>query len=354
MHHRQPAFKALMGEARRGLQWLYQTQSDVLMLATTGTGGMEAAIINVASPGDRALVLTGGKFGQRWADVGEAFGLDVTRHEIAWGQAAVPDEVSATLDAMGDVHMVVITANETSTGTVHPTAEIVKRVRAHRPEAIIIVDAITALGVYDLPFDALDVDLMVCGSQKAFGLPPGLATIAVSERGWRAADAATLPRYFFDLRRERSAQAKNQTAFTSAISLTVGLCDVLEIMQARGLQALFAQQARLADAVRAGALALGMRLFSEAPSNSVTAVRVPEGVDPSALVTLLRDTYGVAIAGGQDHVKKTIVRLGHLGFIDDQDVLLTFMRLEKALRDLGVDTFEPAASLSAAARVLVR
>lgn len=348
-HHRQPAFKGLMKRIREGLQWLYQTDSDTLILSASGTGAMQAAITNFAARGERAIVVGGGKFGERWITICETFGLEVTALSPDWGQPVSLDDVDAAL-AAGPPALFIVTASETSTGTFHPVPEIARRVRDASDDTVLIVDAITALGVHDLPFDALGIDVMACGSQKAFGLPPGLSTLAVSPRAWRAAARCDQPRYYFDLQRERKSQAKNQTAFTSPISLVFGLCEVLDMMQEEGLPELIARHGRNANAVReAVTTGLGLELFSSSPSNALTAITMPESIDGQALVAYLRDELHVAIAGGQDHVKGRVVRIGHLGFVYDTEILVGLSRFQHALAHFGHQA-EPGIAAAIAAR----
>lgn len=353
VHHRQPAFVELMREAREGLEWLHNAsdEHDCLILSCSGTGAMEAAIINVVSRGDRIVTIEGGKFGERWADVGDTYGLDVSRVATEWGQPVDLDALGRAIGNGPPPAAVVLTVNETSTATVHPYAEVAREVRRLAPDTVLIFDCITALGVYDIDVQALGVDVVACGSQKAFGLPPGMSTLCLSPRASAAIDRSDIPKYYFDLRRERKKQRTNQTAFTSPITLVVGLCEVLAMMREEGRDALFDRHARVADAVRAAVDALGLALYSSSPSNALTAVRMPDGVDGQALVKTLRDDFGVAIAGGQDAVKGKIIRIGHLGFVDTREVLFGLKQLERALSALGVEV-EPGRAVAAAARRL--
>lgn len=352
VHHRQPAFVELMKKARAGLQWLHATRrADTLVLSCSGTGAMEAALINLAARGDKVLAVQGGKFGERWAKVATAFGCEVLTLDTPWGTPVSADAVEQTLADNPDTRILVLTVNETSTATVHPFADIARRARERNPDLLIVFDCITALGVYDIPFDELDLDVVACGSQKAFGLPPGMATLCVSERAWRAADRSDIPKFYFDLRRERDKQREHQTAFTSPISLVLGLVEVLDMMQEEGREALFARHQRVADAVRAGVTALGLELYSSSPSNALTGVVMPDSVDGQKLVKVLRDQFGVAIAGGQDQIKGRVVRIGHLGFVGAREVLYGLSRFEKALASLG-HPVEQGAAVAAAARYL--
>ena len=333
LHHRTPEFEALFAQARRGLQWLFQTRREVLILAASGTGAMEGAVVNACSPGDRVLVIRGGKFGERWAEICQAYGLSVIPVEVPYGKAVDPQAVAAALRKEPGIAAVFATHSETSTGVLHDLEAIAAIVR--QTPALLVADAITSLGVVDLPTDAWGVDVVVAGSQKAMMLPPGLAFACLSDRAWAAAERARLPRYYFNFLVERKIQAKHQTAWTPAISLIAGLKAALDLLQAEGLPAIFARHERLARATRAAVTALGLDLFAERPSPAVTAVKVPEGVDGGAIVRVLRDKHGISIAGGQGSMKGKIFRIATLGYADAYDVLTGIAALEFTLAELG-------------------
>ncbi|MBI3002643.1 MAG: alanine--glyoxylate aminotransferase family protein [candidate division NC10 bacterium] len=333
IHHRTPEFEALFEEVRRGLQWLFQTRQDVLILAASGTGAMEGAVVNACSPGDKVLVLKGGKFGERWAEICQAYGLTVIPVEIPYGKVADPAAVGEALRRQPGIAAVFATHSETSTGVLNDIEAIAAVVR--KTPALLVVDAVTSLGVVDVPTDDWGVDVMVAASQKAIMLPPGLAFACLSERAWAAAGRARLPRYYFDFLTERKSQAKHQTAWTPAVSLVAGLKVALELMQAEGLEAIFARHERLAAATRAAATALGLTLFAERPTPAVTAVKVPEGLDGGAVVRLLRDKHGISIVGGQGSMRGKIFRIASLGYADAYDVLTGIAALEFTLAELG-------------------
>lgn len=333
LHHRTPEFEALFAQARRGLQWLFQTRREVLILAASGTGAMEGAVVNACSPGDRVLVIRGGKFGERWAEICQAYGLSVIPVEVPYGKAVDPLDVAAALRKEPGIAAVFATHSETSTGVLHDLEAIAAIVR--QTPALLVADAITSLGVVDLPTDAWGVDVVVAGSQKAMMLPPGLAFACLSDLAWAAAERARLPRYYFNFLVERKIQAKHQTAWTPAISLIAGLKVALDLLQAEGLPAIFARHERLARATRAAVTALGLELFAERPSPAVTAVKVPEGVDGGAIVRVLRDTHGISIAGGQGSMVGKIFRIATLGYADAYDVLTGIAALEFTLAELG-------------------
>ncbi len=334
IHHRTPQFSRIFAEAKEGLKWLFQTEQDVLMLASSGTGGMEAAVTNLFSPGEEVLVVNGGKFGERWVKIAARFGLTVHELRVEWGHAVEVAAVQEALERHPHTRGVLLQASETSTTAVHPVAEIASLTRER--DTLLIVDGITAVGVYDLPMDRLGIDVLVTGSQKALMLPPGLAFVALSPRAWERSKSARLPRFYFDLAKERENLAKDTTAWTPAISLIIGLREALAMLREEGLHKAFARQARQAEATRAAARALGLALVApEHPSPAVTGVYVPPGIEGGKLVAYLRDRMGVTFAGGQDQFKGKIVRIAHLGYIDTFDTIMAVAALEMALRKFG-------------------
>lgn len=333
IHHRTPQFEALFAEVQEGLQRLFKTRQDVLILAASGTGAMEAAVTNTTSPGDRVLVVNGGKFGERWAKIAAAYGLTVTELKVEWGRAVEPDAVAHALRNHPDMRLVLMQASETSTTVLHQVEPIARLTRER--DTLLVVDGITAVGVLDLPMDALGIDILITGSQKALMLPPGLAFLALSEAAWKAAAAARSPRFYFDLKRERENQAKHTTAYTPAISLVAGAHAALKLIFAEGLDVVYARHDRLARATRAGACALGLQLVApESPSPAVTGIHLPVGV-PGKIVGYLRDKVGVTFAGGQDQFKGKVVRIAHLGYIGSFDVVTALAALEMALGAFG-------------------
>ena len=333
-HHRTPQFSALFAEVRERLKRLFQTEQDVLVLAASGTGAMEAAVNNCFAPGDEVVVVNGGKFGERWTKLANAFALQPIEIRVEWGRAVRADQVAAALDEHPKARGVFVQASETSTAAVHPIEQLAAVTR--RRDALLVVDGITAVGVFDLPMDRWGIDVLITGSQKALMLPPGLALMALSERAWRRVDTVRQPRFYFDLPRERANQAKNTTAWTPAISLVIGLREALAMMEEEGLPRVFARHARLAAATRAAASALDLRLLSpDNPSPALTGVYVPDDIDGSKLFAYLRDKMRVVFAGGQDQLKGKIVRVAHLGYMGAFDVISAVAALEMALRHFG-------------------
>ncbi len=336
VHHRAADFRPIFETCRRGLQRVFQTEQPVLVFASTGTGAMEAAVANFLSAGDRALVVRGGKFGERWAEICQAFGVETTCIDVEWGQAVDPARVQAALRAQPDVKAVFVQASETSTAVRHPVRELAEIV--HRDgERLIVVDGITAVGVYDLPMDAWGLDVVVSGSQKAFMLPPGLAFLALSERAQRFRKQACQRRFYFDLDAEIKMQADNQTAWTPAVSLLVGLAEALRILlDEEGLEATWRRTEALAHATREAMRAMGLELLApDAPSPACTAVRVPAGIDGPALRKHLRDALGLHVADGQGKLKGKIFRIAHLGYYDRFDAVTAVAAVEMALAALG-------------------
>lgn len=333
-HHRTPQFSALFGEVREGLRKLYQTEEDVLVLASSGTGAMEASIANCFAPGDEVVVVNGGKFGERWLKMSNAYGLKPIEVRVEWGRAVRVEQIGEALDQHPRARGVLVQASETSTAAVHPIEQIAAVTRER--ESLLVVDGITAVGVYDLPMDRWGVDVLITGSQKALMLPPGLALIALSKRAWARVEKTNQPRFYFDLLRERTNQAKNTTAYTPAISLVIGLREALDMMQEEGFPNVYARHAQLAKATRVAAEALGMRLVApDNPSPALTGIYVPDGVDGGKLFAYLRDKMRVVFAGGQDHLKGKIIRIAHLGYMDAFDVISAIAAYEMALRHFG-------------------
>lgn len=335
IHHRTPQFEQIVAGVREQLKQVFQTAGDVLVLAASGTGAMEASITNTLSPGDAVLCVNGGKFGERWMKMARTYGLDVEELAVEWGRAVDPEAIRAALDRKPSTRAVLVQASETSTTVLHPVERIAGITRDR--DVLLMVDGITAVGVTDVPMDRWGIDVLVSGSQKAFMLPPGLAFIALSDRAWAAAEKAKLPRFYFDLRRERTNLHQNTTAYTPAINLVYGLAQALGQMLEEGLPSIFARCDRLMRATRAGATAMGLRLVApDAPSPAVTGVFVPDAVDGGKLQKYLRNTLGVEVAGGQDQFKGRVLRIAHLGYTGEFDTIVMLSALELALSRFGV------------------
>lgn len=334
IHHRAPDFLPVLDSAKKGLQWLYQTKNDVLILCSTGTGGMVGSVTNFLSPGDEVLVINGGKFGERWTKICQAYGMKVEELIVEWGYAVKAEQVEAALKKNPKIKAVFVQANETSTGVYHDMKAVAAVVK--KTDALFVVDAISALVAHDIRTDEWGIDVMIGGSQKGVMLPPGLAFVSVSEKAWKMADSAKTPKFYFNFKKERENLAKNQTNFTSAVTLIIGLNECIKMLQAEGLDKVFARHDRLARATRAAAAALNLKLFpKESPSNALTAIESPEGVDGQAIYKNLREKYGITGAGGQDKLKGKIFRIAHLGYADTFDVITAIAGIEMVLKGLG-------------------
>ncbi|MFA5429700.1 MAG: alanine--glyoxylate aminotransferase family protein [Candidatus Omnitrophota bacterium] len=334
IHHRTPQFQAELKEAFAGLKYIFQTERDVFIISSSGTGAMETAVVNLLSPGETALVIEGGKFGQRWSEVCRAHGISVKTLEVEWGKAADPKAVAAALKADPFIKAVFATLCETSTGVTFDIRGLGEAVSAF--PAVLAVDAVSGLGAIELKTDEWGVDVCVSGSQKGLMLPPGLGFISVSAKAWKMVEASKSPRYYWDLRRAKKAIDKTDTAFTPAISLVIALNESLRMMKEDGLERIFARHHRMAEAVRAAVKALGLSLFApSAASDVVTSIYVPSGIDGEKLVKTMRDTYGVTIAGGQDEMKGKLIRIAHMGYIEEFDIIVGISCLEKVLNKMG-------------------
>lgn len=350
IHHRTPQFSAIFAEAAEGLKHVFQTKQDVLILAASGTGAMEAAVTNCLKKGEKAIVVNGGKFGERWMKICQAYGIEVIEIKVEWGKAVDPGVVEKALKENQNVGAVLVQASETSTTVKHPIEALAKLTRD--TSTLLIVDGITGVGVFDIPMDTWGVDVLVSGSQKAFMLPPGLAFIALSEKAWKKQKESDLPKFYFNLATERKNLAKKTTAWTPAVTLIIGLNEVLKLIKREGLQKTFARQSLLGKAVREAFKAHGLKLVApDYPSDAATGVYVPEGVDGGALVKYLRDTMGVTLAGGQDHLKGKIFRVAHLGYFEPFDIVTAVAAVEMALVKFGA-TIQLGKGVAAAQAVL--
>ncbi len=334
IHHRTPQFSKVFEEAAGLLKYVFQTEEDVLILASSGTGAMESAVTNLFSPEDEVVVINGGKFGERWGQIAESYGLKVHWINVEWGKAVDPAVVKEVMDKNTGIKGILCQASETSTTVQHPVRELAQLTKDR--DAIIVVDGITAVGVMNIPMDEWGIDVLVSGSQKAFMLPPGLAFISLSKKAWEFNERAKCPRYYFDLKKERKNLAKQTTAYTPAVSLITGLREALLMIKEEGLENVFRRHEVLAQAARESMKALGLRLLApDSPSLAATGVYLPEEVDGAKFVKYLRDTMGVTVAGGQDKLKGKIFRIAHLGYIDTFDMITAVSAVEMGLAKFG-------------------
>lgn len=352
IHHRTPEFEEIFKEARNGLKKVFKTEQEPLILASTGTGAMEAAVVNTLSQGDKVLVINGGKFGERWIKICQSYGINAESITIEWGRSVNPAEVKAFLNKNPDTKAVFVQGSETSTTVYHPVKELAA-ITKDMPETLLVVDGITSAGVHDTRFDEWGIDILITGSQKAFMLPPGLAFITLSQKAWNMAEKSTLPKFYFNLKTELKNQLKNTTAWTAGVSLIVGLKTVISIMEKEGIDNVFARHAVNAEAARAAVKALGLKLLAEDyPSNAATGCFLPENIDGKAFVKYLRDKCGVSLAGGQDHLAGKILRISHLGYHDAFDTITAISAIEMGLKKFGAEV-ELGKGVAAAQAVLM-
>jgi aspartate aminotransferase-like enzyme len=335
INHRGKEFGELIQKVTSKLQKAFQTKGDVFILTCSGTGAMEASIVNTLSPGDKVLSLSNGVFGDRFATIAERFGAEVTRVKFEWGHAVDPSTAEQALKADPKIKAVLVTHNETSTGVTSDLEAIGAVVRKY--DKLLVVDAISSLGCIDLQVDAWGCDVVATGSQKGWMVPPGLAFVSVNERAWKANAEAKIPRFYWDFKAAKDYLEKDQTPWTPAVSIFYALEIALEMMEKEGLQNIFARHAHLGQRTRDGVKSLGLSLFANesCASNTVTAVKSPEGVDGKKLVATVRDEHGIVLAGGQASLMGKIFRIGHLGFVTESDVDDVIAQLRLALPKLG-------------------
>jgi serine---pyruvate transaminase len=345
IHHRAPEFIPILKKVQEGLQYLFQTKNPVVMISSSGTGAMEAALTGVCSPGEKVISIEAGKFGQRWGLIAEAYNMIAVREEIEWGNAIQPEKIKELLDKNPDARAVCITQCETSTGVltdVKAIAEIVSKT-----DALLLVDAVSSLGAEEMRTDEWKVDVVVTGSQKALMLPPGLAFVSLSQRAQEKIETSKTPGYYLKLKTYLKSLKKTSTPYTPPVSLIRGLEKSLEMIIEEGIENVWARHARLSGAIQAGCKAMGLEIFSKQPSHVVSAIKVPEGIDGAAIPKILRDELGVTIAGGQEHLKGNIIRVATLGYAADFDVTTGMCALEIAFKKLGYK-FEDGAGIKAA------
>jgi len=348
--HRSPEFKAILGEVVEDLKYVFQTKNPPLVLTASGTGGMEAAVTNCVAPGETAILLISGRWGERWRNICKAFGIKIVSVEVPYGEAVRPEQLAEALRAHPDAVAVFSTLSETSTGVRNDIAAFGKLV--DKTPALLIVDSISGLGVMECRTDDWHVDVNVTGSQKALMLPPGLAYLAVSDKAWAKIEKNTAARSFYlDLKRYKSKLEENDTPFTPAHTLIRAQRASLKRLRAEGIENTWSRHARMAAAARAGAAAMGLELFAKQPADGLTVIRVPAGIDGTAALGKLEKKYGIKLANGQDTLKGKIWRLAHMGYIDQFEVLAALSGLELILLEMGYRV-EPGAGVAAAQRVL--
>jgi aspartate aminotransferase-like enzyme len=341
INHRGPEFAGILERVTAGVKTVFQTKNDLYILTTSGTGAMETAVVNFLSPGDPVLCVSIGAFGDRFADIAQTYGADVTKLSFDWGTAADPAALDKAILEGHGYKAVLLTHNETSTGITNPLAELAAIARKH--DALVIVDAVSSLSAVPCPVDAWDLDVVVTGSQKGWMIPPALAMISISERAWKAYEVAKMPRYYSDVGKAKKYLENGQTPWTPAVSVFFALDVALKMMLDEGLENIFARHERIGKATRDGVKALGLELLADErfASNTVTAVKVPQGVDGKALNKLMREEYDTVLAGGQASLAGKIFRIGHLGLVSDKDITDCLTALKQALPRVG---FAPASA----------
>ncbi|MFH1612929.1 MAG: alanine--glyoxylate aminotransferase family protein [bacterium] len=332
IHHRTEEYRILFEEIIEGLKYVYKTKNDIFVFASSGTGAMESAVVNLLSPREKALVIKGGKFGERWADICERYNIEVISLDVEWGKAVSVDEIKNKLNEFPDIKVVFTTLVETSTGVLTDIKSISKMLK--NTPYVLVVDAISGLGAEEMDTDGWGVDVVVAGSQKALMLPPGLAFLSINEKAWKLVENSKSPRFYWDLRDYKKAQDKKDNPFTPAISLLFALKESLFLIKKQGLENLIASYAKLSKATRAGIMALGLELFSGFSANALTTVKSP--IEASKIIKLLASKYGIIIAGGQGHLKGKIFRISSMGYSDIFTVITIISALEMVLKELGL------------------
>ncbi len=349
IHHRTPQFSDILKNVGEGLKELFGTEEDVYIVTGTGTAAMETAIANTCSAGDKVICVRAGKFGERWAEIAEAYQCNTFNVDLEWGQSLSVDRAEKLLSEHPDAKALCITHSETSTGALTNVESIASL--TSKKDTLLIVDAITSIGVHRVEMDKWGVDIMVSGSQKGCMVPPGLSFIAASERTWKHIESSASPRYYLDMRAMRKNWRKFQTPYTGPVSLVRAMQKALEMMNDEGLENLYERHRRLAEATRAAMEAIGLDLLASNPVNGVTSVLAPTGIDTGKLTKKMRDEYGVTIAGGQGHLKGKIFRIGHMGYVNGEDLVVCISAVERALKELGYE-FEFGAAVSTAHKML--
>jgi aspartate aminotransferase-like enzyme len=349
IHHRTPEFSRIFMETTEGIKYVFGTKEDAFILTSSGTGGMEAAIVNTLSPGDKVIAINGGKFGERWGNICKAYGVNCKEIVLEWGRDFTKDELEAEIKADSGVKAVFATLSETSTGAVYDVrgfGEVVSKT-----DAILVVDGISGVGATACPMDEWNIDVLVSSSQKSFMIPPGLAYIAFSRKAWRHVETSRLPKFYFDAVKAKKNLEKQTTPWTPAISLVIQQKKSLDIIKEMGLEELYAHHRILAESTRAGIRALNLEILAQKPGNILTAVKTPPGLDGVKLVKVMQDKYRAYIAGAQDPNQGKFFRIAHLGYMGGFDVIIALSALELALADMGYH-FEMGGSIKAAENII--
>lgn len=350
IHHRTPEFSKIFMEVSEGLKYVFGTKQDVYILAASGTGAMETAVINTLSPGDKVITINGGKFGERWGNICRAYGLETREIVIPWGEDFSPEQLAEEIKNNPGVKAVFTTLSETSTGAIFDIRGFGEVVAA--TEAILVVDGISGVGATPCYMDDWKVDVLVAGSQKSFMIPPGLAYIAFSLKAWKLVETSRLPKFYFDIKKYRKNLEKQTTPWTPAVSLLIQQKKALEIIKSLGMDKLLQHHQILGEATRSAVKAMGLELLAKRPGNILTAVKTPAGVDGNKLVKTMQNKYMAHISNAQDPHKGEFFRIAHLGYMGGFDIITALSALEMTLLDLGYDKFQPGAAVAAAEKIL--
>ncbi len=352
--HRSPEFQEIVKSTTNLLKWLHQTKGDVLTITGSGTAAMEAGIINTLSKGDKVICGENGKFGERWVKVAKAYGLNVTTVKAKWGEPLDPESFKNLLNKDKDIRAVIITHSETSTGVINNLEAISKLVKSHE-NAIMIADCVTSIGACNVPMDEWSIDVIASGSQKGYRMPPGLSFVAMSQKAWEANERSDLPKFYLDLRSYKKAADKNSNPYTPGVNLYFALEEALKIMKEEGLEAIFKRHNRHMQAIQEAVNAIGLTLFAKEGygSPSITSVIPNNDINAEEIRKYIKNKFDILIAGGQDHLKGKVFRIGHLGFINDRDIITVIAALEASLDHMGVLNKPLGTGVAAATKILI-
>lgn len=350
-YHRSAEAAAQIKDVSEKLKLVFQTRNEVLILTSSGTGAMESVVANILSCGDRVIVIRSGKFGERWGEICSAYGVEFVPIDLEWGESVEPQMVADLLDEHAGIKAVFSTLCETSTGALHDIKSL-GEITKHRP-TLLVVDAVSALGADDLQMDSWGVDVVVSCSHKGLMTPPGLAFAALNQAAWQASENASLPKYYFDLRKAQQAGWDDSAPYTPAITFIAALQLALNRICTEGIRNVLARHARLAKAARSAAKSMGLQLFASNPANTLTSIRLPKQVDGTRFVRMMREKHGITIAGGQGKLRGKIIRIAHLGWMGENDIVLAIAALERGLSEIG-QAVQLGAGVAAAQEVFHR
>ena len=351
IHHRTAEFEEIFHKAGQGLKKVFMTNEEVMILATSGTGAMDAAISNTLNRGDTTLVINGGKFGERWGKICKAYGVNFIEHIVEWGKAVEVKEIEEILLKNKNIKAILVQASETSTGVEHPIKEIAKLTK-NRDDIILVVDGITAVGAFPVEFDKWGIDILIGGSQKAFMLPPGLAFISLSKKAWEFTKNSNLPKFYLDLNQAYKNSLKNTSPWTPAVNMVMGLNAVLEYFDKQGLENVFRRHTILSKATTQGFESIGLENFAKGcTSTALSVIKSPEGINAGDIIKGLKEKYGMIVAGGQDQAKGKIFRITHMGYVDKSDMISVIAGVEGILNEMNYP-FDAGTGVSTASKIL--